>query len=365
MVSLKAYLPFLFFAVLSLTVANGQEVDTLKVKAKKGDGIYSVLRNNGFEPTIHLKQFISLNEEVLGKDTKLLIGQSYILPFKRKDPLLTSVVDSIIKAATIDTIPEPTAGTISKIPVKPIFKDSIFGKENSSITIENDTLKGAVYYLVSGHGGPDPGATEELDGKLLCEDEYAYDVTLRLARRLISQGAKVYIIVRDKNDGIRNKRILKADRDEVNYPDLKIPLNQLSRLKQRTKTVNDLYTKNKGSYQRLVVLHVDSRADKDIDVFFYHHKKSKTGKKFAQNLQNTFNKKYGIYQPKRNYLGTVSSRMDLYLIRKVWPVMTYIELGNIKSKKDRRRLLDPENRDALAKWIAEGMLLDYTQNISK
>jgi N-acetylmuramoyl-L-alanine amidase len=34
---------------------------------------------------------------------------------------------------------------------------------------------------------------ENYNGKLIAEDEYAYDVTLRLARMLISNGAKVYM----------------------------------------------------------------------------------------------------------------------------------------------------------------------------
>ena len=39
--------------------------------------------------------------------------------------------------------------------------------------------------------------------------------------------------------------------------------------------------------------------------------------------------------------------------------MVYIEIGNIKNPKDQRRILDPDNRQALAKWISEGVLLDY------
>lgn len=40
--------------------------------------------------------------------------------------------------------------------------------------------------------------------------------------------------------------------------------------------------------------------------------------------------------------------------------MTFIEIGNIRNKKDQRRILDPDNRQALAKWISEGgVLLDY------
>ena len=39
--------------------------------------------------------------------------------------------------------------------------------------------------------------------------------------------------------------------------------------------------------------------------------------------------------------------------------MAYIEIGNLKNKKDQRRILDPDNRQALAKWITEGVLVDY------
>jgi len=39
--------------------------------------------------------------------------------------------------------------------------------------------------------------------------------------------------------------------------------------------------------------------------------------------------------------------------------MAYIEIGNIRNKKDQRRILDADNRQALAKWISEGVLLDF------
>lgn len=76
-------------------------------------------------------------------------------------------------------------------------------------------LDETVYYLISGHGGPDPGAIENYGGQLIAEDEYAYDVTLRLARELLSHGAAVHIIVQDENDGIREVRALELDTDET------------------------------------------------------------------------------------------------------------------------------------------------------
>lgn len=236
----------------------------------------------------------------------------------------------------------------------------IFGAENKKVTILSESLKGAAFYLVSGHGGPDPGAIGKYGRYQLSEDEYAYDVTLRLARKLIEKGALVYIITRDPNDGIRDGAVLKIDKDEKCYPNLTIPLNQTARLSQRTKAVNTLYRKNRGRYQRVIMIHLDSRSlGENIDVFFYHHPKSKSGKRLATRLKNKFKEKYAKFQPNRKYSGTVSSR-NLYVLRNTKPTAVFIELGNIRNTRDQRRFVLKDNRDAVAKWIAEGLEEDFS-----
>ena len=122
----------------------------------------------------------------------------------------------------------------------------IFGPKYSRVEIRDNSLEGAVYYLMSGHGGPDPGALGSYGRYTLAEDEYAYDVTLRLARRLIEHGALVYMITRDNNDGIRDQNILPRDKDERCYPSEPIPANQMARLRQRTNAVNRLNRKYRG-----------------------------------------------------------------------------------------------------------------------
>jgi N-acetylmuramoyl-L-alanine amidase len=262
-------------------------------------------------------------------------------------------VDTLIKDGPTATV------VVRKKPEKGVTYP-IFGPAYESVETKSDRLTGTVFYLISGHGGPDPGAMTDNVGQFISEDEYAYDVTLRLARELLSHGALVYVIVRDENDGIRDKRILEMDRDEVVYPKETIPLNQLARLKQRVEVVNKLYRENQGKYQRLIVTHVDSRSrGQNIDVFFYYHENSTNGKNLAASIHKTFQDKYRKYQPNRIYTGTFEDRSNLYLVKKTHPAMTYIEIGNIRSKKDQRRILDPDNRQALAKWIAEGAMLDY------
>jgi len=315
------------------------------IVAQKGDGILSILRRQGMNPYESYDDFIALNLENLRDSVHLYEGRSYIIPNKK-----------------IDTASEADAIKIKSVKEAAIKgkEYSIFGKKHARVIPKSKRLKGSVYYLVSGHGGPDPGAMAVYRGKSIAEDEYAYDITLRLAKELISHGALVYIIIRDPDDGIRDERILELDRDEVSYSEEAIPLNQVARLRQRVEAVNKLYLKNKGKYQRLIVTHVDSRSKgQNIDVFFYHHAKSKNGKKLAESIHRTFQEKYKKYQPNRKYTGTFGDRTSLYLVKKTHPAMVYVEVGNIRNKKDQRRILDPDNRQALAKWISEGIILDY------
>lgn len=346
-------LTFCFFLLLSTSAIS--QTHQKEVTAAKGDGIYSILRKNGLDPAKYFKTFIELNKGKIKSDHSLGIGKTYLLPMVEKDTIVThktlKKIDSVPKKEKEKPIDSLTSVKKNNY--------SIFGKYYENVPIESKKLNGAIYYLISGHGGPDPGATETYHGKLISEDEYAYDVTLRLARKLIAHGGKVYIIIKDENDGIRDKQILEVDYDEVSYPENAIPTSQKLRLQQRTKAVNNLYLKHKGAYQRLIVTHVDSRSKgKNIDVFFYHHSNSKSGKKLAENIHNTFKQKYAKHQPNRTYSGTVNSR-GLYLIKNTLPAMVYIELGNIKSKKDQKRILNYENREALANWICGGLLIDF------
>ena len=130
-------------------------------------------------------------------------------------------------------------------------KEALFGKEYATYQITSNELSGACFYLVSGHGGPDPGAIGIYQGRQLHEDEYAYDIILRLARELLSRGAKVHIIIQDKKDGIRDGHVLANSKRETCMGD-PIPLNQVARLKQRCDWVNKLYRKDKSNYKRAI-----------------------------------------------------------------------------------------------------------------
>lgn len=330
-------------AVLILLGSSSFSQEYKKIKAKKGDGIYSVLKQNGLPPAEYFDQFIELNKINLRKNNILIVGRTYKLPIiKEKD--------------TLNQASSPTQKINAPQETK-VYE--IFGDNYKEVVTKSKELSSTVYYLMSGHGGPDPGAIGSLNGHLLCEDEYAYDVTLRLARDLIERGATVYMIIRDPNDGIRDDQFLTPDKDEVCFPDSPIPLSQLARLKQSTKAVNSLYAQNKGKFQRLVVIHVDSRSkEENIDVFFYHNKGSKAGEKLANTLKETFGLRYAIHQPSRGYSGSVSER-NLYVIKNSLPTSVFIELGNINHTRDQQRFIISDNRQAVANWLRDGLIEEY------
>ncbi len=390
---------FIFFSLFfsSLAVANTNiAIQHHEVKAIKGDGVISLLRRyklNHYQDNV--RKFYELNK--LSDAAILHVGRSYKLPvtiynYDGKSIRSTIGIDDWDKAVRIQKYNEyllerglrSTHYTTSKllwVPAHelkanlqedeitaPIAKQEIkkasskveqlFGSKYSRFELIDESLKNRVYYIISGHGGPDPGAMCTDCSSRLCEDEYAYDVGLRLARSLMQHGATVEMIITDDNDGIRDDRYLSCDQDEKLNNGRKIPLNQISRLNQRAFRVNDLYKKYQKQgviEQSMVVIHVDSRTKSQRqDVFFYHYPKSNSSKQLAYDVMKTFEEKYAYHQKGRDYHGYVDQR-NLHVLRVTQPKGVFIELANIRNKHDHKRILLHENRQALANWIMEGI----------
>ncbi|RYU77802.1 N-acetylmuramoyl-L-alanine amidase [Hymenobacter persicinus] len=317
------------------------------MKARSGDGVETLLSRHGLNPAQYGAAFRELNTAHLTRRQGLITGRTYRLPpagAARKAPARTA------RAAAVPEV----------VGKGPISKSALFGPRYGAPAARYGTLRGAVFYLSSGHGGPDPGAIGQYGSFQLAEDEYAYDVTVRLARVLLEHGATVYVMVQDPNDGIRDENVLPMDYDEVQYPQLRIPLSQVQRLRQRIAQVNKLHARHGRAYQRLLALHVDSRsAGQTTDVFFYHHAGSAPGLRLAKNIHKVFTNRYRQAQPNRPYAGTVTERSTLYEVRNSHAPAVFMELGNIRNDRDQRRFVVADNRQALANWIAEGVIADY------
>lgn len=398
----------LFLLVLACLPLRAEQ---LTVIAGKGDGVYSVLRRYQLlDYPCNLNEFYRLNK--LKRNAALIKGKAYKLPIEtinyngksirsstgndnytrainiqyyneallaagvrpkdfREDKVLyvpfhidncfedkrkgdaaqlTQSGEMSIKADSIGTAP----GQITTTDYRTF---NIFGDKYAYVPKKDDKLAGRVFYIVSGHGGPDPGTIGKRGGHHLHEDEYAYDVALRLTRNILAHGGTPYMIVRDK-DGIRDDRYLKGGKNETVWGGAKIPLPQKARLQQRTNIINQLYAENlaKGiSDQTMISIHVDSRAsNKKIDLFFYHHENDLIGAKQAERMQSVVRKKYAKLRKGRGYNGTVGPR-DLFVLRETLTSGVFIELGNITNDSDQVRIVEPRNRQLLADWLCEGL----------
>ncbi len=336
--SIRALVILLLFKI-SIAFNGFTQVDDDLDVVQAWEGIHEFLLRHELPPEKFRQSFLEINKTRLNGDTTLIAGTLYRIP-------------GMIPEKKIDETSHPSE-----------IIDPLFGDKYDHVPVIDQSLQGAVYYLVSGHGGPDPGAIGTYGGNTLSEDEYAYDVTLRLARNLISRGATVYMIVQDKDDGIRDDSILKMNKSEKTLSGFSIPLNQKERLKQRADEVNRLYYTHKNTYQRLIEIHIDSRSQsQNIDVFFYCHENSARGKALASEIHKVFEAKYARHQPNRPYHGTVSDRSGLYMVKNTLPPMVFIELGNIRNFRDQQRFVVVDNRQALANWIELGVVNDYRKS---
>ncbi len=388
----KIRLLFLIFLILDITVFS-QNPYFLSRKPLTGDGIYSFLRRFKLDDnSCHLNKFLELNG--IDKNEQLHLDKEYQLPiliyqYNGKSIRTSIGIDDYNLAVNIKNYNDflyknkvrTSEYTDSKLlwvkygdlncpdniemleeestqkHSKEYKTEKLFGKNYEKVELIDKELENRIFYIVSGHGGPDPGARYVGKKYTLCEDEYAYDVCLRLAKNLIEHGATVYIIIQDPNDGIRDENYFTCDKDEKSINNKSLPVKQLDRLKQRVDDINELYKKNSVNSsvksQTVIVIHVDARNyDKRQDVFYYYY--SLSGKKIAQSIQDVFEKKYRQIQHGREYMGTVSKR-DLYVIKNTLPTAIYIELGNIQNTFNQKRLILFNNRQALANWIYLGL----------
>ncbi len=383
----------------------------LSVKAQKGDGVIALLRQFGLEKhNCNYTAFYTLNK--LTEKSGLLVGKTYQMPLEiytyngksirstigqedwaqavaiqnyndemlaqqlkaddfRKDKILwvphhlLHCPDDVNRLGQIKPV-LPTATDLGEAEPSATQKTTsgyrtfdIFGKEYAKTPLIDNVLAGQIFYISAGHGGPDPGAMAVRSGRNLCEDEYAYDVALRLCRNIISHGGIAYMINRDDNDGIRAGEFLDCDTDERLWGGVEMARGQKTRLEQRSNIVNKLYQENlaKGfTEQTLICFHVDSRSsNKRIDLFFYYHDTDLVGKSRANKMQEVIRQKYAKHQRGRDYEGTVTPR-DLHMLRETLPTGIYIELGNIRNVSDQQRIVIDRNRQLLADWLYEGLL---------
>jgi len=301
-----------------------------------GKSIRSTLGIDDWKQAVRIKEY---NESLLNRGVRSThFTKSKILwvptpELDKENPIAVSATGNTSNTSTSTnnhsttkksntTIPNPTP-----IALQSFINDDIYGKQYAKVDFIDQELQGKVFYVVSGHGGPDPGAMCTDCSSKLCEDEY-------------------------------DQSILKCDSDERLANNSKLPINQLKRLQQRTDYINGKWKayKNQGlNDQYLISIHIDSNnSSHKQDVFFCYAKGSNSSKSLASGLRDKFTEKYKQHQKNKNYKGFLQER-GLYVLRKTAPPAVLVELANIRNRNNHKRILSSENREALAKWLYEGL----------
>ena len=118
-----------FLLALPMVLQAQQTTDT----PRPGEGISTFLERNGRPSRTYYRDFLRLNEKKLKGKRELRLGVRYIVP-----PL------------------RGKAGASAKDSGAQCLEEPLFGKKLKEVKVKGNSLKGACFYIVSGHGGPDP-----------------------------------------------------------------------------------------------------------------------------------------------------------------------------------------------------------------
>ncbi|MDH3648666.1 MAG: N-acetylmuramoyl-L-alanine amidase, partial [Saprospiraceae bacterium] len=207
--------------VLSLLFSAPESANYLyyhKVVAKKGDGAITLLKRYQLgRSNCNLDRFYELNQ--LEAEDFLIEGRKYVIPvlvYRYNGKSIRSTIgdSDYEKAVRIKHYNEHilrrqlrkksyTNSKILWVPYHELHCSTgkavltstktlnipILGAAHADVRIGSNELAGKVFYILAGHGGPDPGAVGRKQRTSLCEDEYAYDVALRLYKLLWEKGA--------------------------------------------------------------------------------------------------------------------------------------------------------------------------------
>lgn len=240
-----------------------------------------------------------------------------------------------------------------------------FGGTADSFAARKGELSGMVVVIDPGHGGNDPGASGYFgNGRKVrvTEDEYCYDVALRLRRMLLAKGAIVKMTVADKKQTQPNAKkpaeVIAADQAERFVLDGS-PAKAGKGLRKRVAYANLMKQKYPKHKVVFISIHFDVLSDGGVEGVRIID--SQSGCQLAQLLKAEFasgnrtvdgldalvrsgDKEHGL----RNLyvLSAKNSIKDKVLI----------ELGNFKNAKDVWRIRDYHVRENYAQLITRALI---------
>lgn len=396
----KIFLPSLEKESLSPTTVRIHSKSLYTVK--KGDTVWAIARTYNVTPAA----LISLNPSLKG--SPLVTGSSIRLPIGKKrvsaPPHSPQAVEKttaaprqsakiqaaqrtvLYKEARINYLFQPThpeyfrdapvytsqpSLSYAQRPDQDTFTSykeglSLLKEFNQSIARRarmSNALSSDLFVLDPGHGGRDPGAivantTGNHKQIYLVENEYVYDITLRLYRFLKQNGAAAGLTILSPNHLIRNNlpsETLVNQANEVYNSSMmnkegRRPLGVQSGLDMRSKIAAQMERYNHKTQNVFISLHADNTVQhgsiptRDI---FYYSSPSRTdmrSKRFAKTLVKYF--------PRSQALGR-----DLGVLRNnQTPIKILIEIRNFHYQSDAWAIRNPQIRESDAILLGKALI---------
>ena len=144
----KLCLLLFFCLLLTAPALRAQQ----KATPRSGEGISTFLLRHNRAPKKYYNDFIELNKAKLGKSRTLKMGVTYLIPPVKKASAATS-------GKTTEAAAEKTS---AHHPRRTEVNEPLFGKWLSNVKVTSNRLAGTCFYVVSGHGGPDPAPSDAL-----------------------------------------------------------------------------------------------------------------------------------------------------------------------------------------------------------
>lgn len=271
------------------------------VVAKNGDGILSILRNEGIDIAKYYEQFLELNEAKLSNGSRLAIGETYVIPH---------APDSFKNRGVLVQI-----GNGGERP--------IFDEELATLRRKDSSLINTVYYLIEHDGVGTRAQSAPKDG-----------IAVNMARRLLQSGARVYLLTSEAKDSL----------GLIDY----------------VGEINKKYLKHNGDYQRLVVMNVDEVNPKTkTDVMVYHYAESEESKRFAANILKVFGGNVVKQGSLEDYSKVFTDFKSIAFAKNILPPITFINMGS-EPADDQKTMKVTANRENIANLITNGILSDYS-----
>jgi N-acetylmuramoyl-L-alanine amidase len=272
------------------------------VVAKNGDGIFSILRDEGIEIAKYYETFLELNQDKLINGSDLVVGETYYIP---------NAPDSFKNRGLIINVSDGDE--------RPIFE-----RELAYLKLKDNSLANTVYYLME-HNSVN---------KKVISNNVNDGITVTMARKLLQSGARVYLLDSNPKDSL----------NLIDYVGI----------------VNKKYLRHNGDYQRLMVIDnggIATRAKTDITV--YHYAESEESKRFADNILRVFSKKTVKREALNDYSEMCTDFEDITFAKNSLPPITFIIMGS-KSVADNKTLQVNANKNSIANLITNGILSDYS-----